>query len=73
MRAGQFLARTKELAKTISGSPEKPLGMSIGIAAWDPDGDETLDGLLARADAVMYVVKKTGKGNYSVAEPAKRA
>jgi len=70
MRAGQFLTRTKELAKTISGSPEKPLGMSIGIAAWHPDSDETLDGLLARADAVMYVVKKSGKGNYSVAEPA---
>ncbi len=74
MRAGQFLSRTKELAATISGSPDKPLGMSIGIAAWDPDSDETLDGLLARADAVMYTVKKSGKGSYAVADlPSKKA
>jgi diguanylate cyclase (GGDEF)-like protein/PAS domain S-box-containing protein len=70
MRAGQFLERTKELAATISGSPEKPLGMSIGIAAWDPAGDETLDGLLARGDAAMYKAKRGGKGSYTIADPA---
>ncbi len=69
MRATQFLARTKELGLE-SGSPDRPLGMSIGIAAWDPDGDEDLESLVARADAAMYESKRGGKGTFCVAAPA---
>ncbi|TAL02130.1 MAG: diguanylate cyclase [Rhodospirillaceae bacterium] len=58
-----------ELCKTLapySGSADRPVGMSIGIAVWAP-GAETLEGLLARADAAMYEAKRAGKGNFSIA------
>ncbi len=68
-RASQFLERISALVH-LSGRPDKPVGMSIGIAAWDPGGGEDLDGLLARADAAMYQAKRGGKGSYTIADPA---
>ena len=53
-----------------SGSTDRPLGMSIGIAAWDPDSGEDLERLVARADAAMYDAKRSGKGIFTVAAPA---
>jgi diguanylate cyclase (GGDEF)-like protein/PAS domain S-box-containing protein len=67
-RASQFLERIGKLVH-LSGSPDRPIGMSIGIAAWDPQSNEDLDGLLARADAAMYLAKRGGKGSYTIAEP----
>ncbi len=67
-RASQFLDRIKALVH-LSGSPDRPVGMSIGIAAWDPHGHEELDGLLARADAAMYQAKRGGKGSFTIADP----
>jgi len=67
-RATQFLDRIKGLAH-LSGSPDKPIGMSIGLAAWDPNANEDLDGLLARADGAMYQAKRGGKGSFTIAEP----
>ncbi|MDX2221549.1 MAG: diguanylate cyclase [Rhodospirillaceae bacterium] len=64
-RARQILERSKALA-SYSGSPEKPLGMSIGIAPWSATDGETVDQLIARADAAMYGAKKSGKGRYVV-------
>jgi len=61
--------RLLELCKTLapySGSVERPVGMSIGVAAWFP-GAETLEGLLARADGAMYEAKRGGKGNFAIA------
>jgi len=43
------------------------LSFSIGIAMSSGDHEETLDDLLARADAAMYEVKAKGKGTFSVA------
>ena len=40
--------------------------MPIGIAVWT-SGTETLEHLLARADAAMYAAKRGGKGSYTVA------
>ncbi len=68
-RAGQFLARIGTLAQK-SGSPDRPLGMSIGIAVWTPDSGEALDALLARADHAMYEAKRGGKGNFAIAPDA---
>jgi diguanylate cyclase (GGDEF)-like protein/PAS domain S-box-containing protein len=68
-RAGQFLTRIGALAEK-SGSPDRPLGMSIGIAAWTPDSGEALDTLLARADQAMYNAKRAGKGNFAIAPHA---
>jgi diguanylate cyclase (GGDEF)-like protein/PAS domain S-box-containing protein len=65
-RARQILERSKALA-SYSGSPDKPLGMSIGIAPWSAGDGETVDQLIARADAAMYGAKKSGKGRFVVA------
>lgn len=67
-RAGQFLERIGALAH-LSGSPDRPIGMSIGIAAWEPHAEEDLDSLLARADAAMYQAKRGGKGSFTIADP----
>ncbi len=53
-----------------SGDPTRPLGASIGIAVFDPASGETLDALVARADAAMYAAKRGGKGTIAVAPPA---
>jgi diguanylate cyclase (GGDEF)-like protein/PAS domain S-box-containing protein len=51
----------------LSAGPEKPLGLSIGIAVHTPGTGETVKELADRADGVMYVAKRGGKGNYAVA------
>ena len=68
-RASQFLARINTLAGK-SGSPDRPLGMSIGIAAWSFETNETLDALLARGGGAMYEAKRGGKGNFAIAPAA---
>lgn len=68
-RANQFLDRMKDLAPYSAG-PTKPLGMSIGIAVWNRETKETLDGLLARGDGAMYEAKRGGKGALAVAPDA---
>ncbi len=65
-RAGQFLDKIGMLADK-SGSSDRPLGMSIGIAAWTHDSNETLDALLARGDQAMYQAKRGGKNNFTIA------
>lgn len=50
--------------------PERPLGMSIGLAAFDPTSGETLEALIARADAAMYDIKRGGKNALAIAPPA---
>lgn len=68
-RAGRLIEASKTLRK-FSGSPEKPLGVSVGVAIFDPKDNEPLEDLLARADAAMYAVKKAGKGGFQMAVPA---
>lgn len=65
MRAKQIIETSKELLP-MSGSPEKPLTLSIGIAPWTADDGETVDQLIARADAAMYGAKHGGKGTYFI-------
>lgn len=69
MRGRQILERSKSLAP-FSGSPNKPLGMSIGIAVWQPNADENMDQLMARADLAMYQAKRSGKGAFALAPAA---
>lgn len=71
-RVKQFYARMKDL-EPYSAGPSRPLGMSIGIAAWDRTSGETLDGLLARGDAAMYEAKRGGKNAFTIAPDAKAA
>ncbi|TWA71397.1 PAS domain S-box-containing protein/diguanylate cyclase (GGDEF)-like protein [Azospirillum brasilense] len=50
----------------LSAAPDKPLGLSIGIAVHRV-GRESLQELTDRADSAMYDAKKRGKGHYAVA------
>ena len=65
-KAQELLAASEEL-KSQSGSPEHPLGFSLGIAAWDPGSHESLESLAQRADEAMYAAKRRGKGGFEVA------
>jgi len=61
--AGTALTRlqdaVKERNKKAQGKPQ--LALSIGLANWSPDSDETLDELIQRADRKMYANKKSQK------------
>lgn len=65
-RCTAILEESKELVE-LSGSPEKPLGLSLGAAVHDSDRPETMDELIARADKAMYEVKRDGKGSWRLA------
>ncbi|WP_236686425.1 sensor domain-containing diguanylate cyclase [Paramagnetospirillum magnetotacticum] len=54
----------------FSGSPDKPLGCSLGVAVHGGTYQETLEELIARADKAMYEVKRSGKGAWRIAPPA---
>ncbi|CAO3351644.1 sensor domain-containing diguanylate cyclase [Azospirillum melinis] len=56
----------------LSASPEKPLGLSIGIAVHTPGRGESVRELTDRSDAAMYDAKKSGKGHFALA-PAYQA
>jgi len=59
--------------RQFSGDERNPLGVSIGVAMYDPAENETLESLVARADGAMYEVKNNGKGGYRIAPPAGHA
>lgn len=68
-RAYDLLA-DKTIFAPFVADPERPLGMSIGLAAFDPGSGETLERLIARADAAMYEIKRSGKNALAIAPPA---
>ncbi|HEC90662.1 MAG TPA: GGDEF domain-containing protein [Alphaproteobacteria bacterium] len=63
------LVKAGETLRRFSGDAGHPLGLSVGVAIYEPDAEESLEELLARADAAMYDVKRTGKGGYEIAPP----
>lgn len=67
-RCQELLAATDALA-AFSGSAERPLHMSLGVAVHGGASNETLDDLIARADKAMYEVKRDGKGAWRLAPP----
>jgi len=67
-RSRQLLKLSEQL-RDLSGSQDHPLGISIGIAVYRPQTGEELENLLARADAAMYEVKQTSKGDCCLAPP----
>ena len=66
-RRGQEILRNSRHLEKLSGSPRKPLGLSIGIAMFQYNTDETSDALLKRADAAMYRAKQSRKQHLSLA------
>ena len=65
----QAIIDASQRLREYSGSEEKPLGLSVGVAHFDPKTGETLDELVARADAAMYDVKRGSKGGFAIAAP----
>ncbi len=63
------LLKASRVLHRLSGDPGRPLNMSLGLAVHAGPSDETLDGLIARADKAMYEVKKGGKGAWRMAPP----
>lgn len=43
---------------------EVKVGLSIGIATYTGNGEETLEGLYDKADKALYLAKNSGKGQY---------
>lgn len=66
------LIRNSAFFKEHSGSPDKPLGLSVGLALYDPDSDESIESLINRADGAMYEVKRSGRGSFRLAEPLEK-
>ena len=71
-RAENLIDRSKSMAE-FSGDAGHPLGISVGIAIFEPDSKETLDELVARADAAMYAIKNAGKGGFHMSSPVGEA
>ncbi len=65
-RVEVLLDESKKLLQ-FSGDDDHPLGISIGIAMFDPAAKESLDDLIARSDEAMYAVKRDGKGGFRMA------
>jgi diguanylate cyclase (GGDEF)-like protein/PAS domain S-box-containing protein len=66
---GRELLRAGRELEAFSGSSDTPLGLSVGIAACDPEGKESLQELIERADQAMYRVKRRGKGDLELSLP----
>jgi|HubBroStandDraft_1064217.scaffolds.fasta_scaffold00482_2 diguanylate cyclase (GGDEF)-like protein/PAS domain S-box-containing protein len=68
-RADTLLAHAGRLT-ALSATPEKPLGVSLGIAVYDGRTPDVVERLIARADAAMYRAKSRRKSGWELAEPA---
>ena len=64
-----LLIKASQALRKFSGDDDHPLGISVGVAIYDPEDNESLDSLMIRADAAMYEVKNSGKGGYHMAGP----
>ena len=66
-RARAVLASKRILCTTPSSSPEKELGLSIGIALFEHNYPETAQDLMSRADEAMYRAKNNNKQDIAIA------
>lgn len=67
-RAKRLIADAAELHR-FDVDPSRPLGLSLGVAVFDPKSGESADALIGRADAAMYRGKHGGKGRVVMAAP----
>ena len=68
-RKGESLLHAAAELRRLSASDEQPLGLSVGVAIFDPSVRESLESLMARADDAMYEVKRGGKHGVALSEP----
>ncbi|MGH7124467.1 MAG: diguanylate cyclase domain-containing protein [Stellaceae bacterium] len=72
-RARTILEAFRALAPA-TGDTVRPLSVSMGLALYSPQVEETPEGLIARADRAMYAAKQAGRGQLRYATgPAPRA
>lgn len=64
----RLLQRVEELQGFAAG-PDRPLGLSIGIAVRQAQSDEAVQAFIERADQAMYAAKRRGKGGFELARP----
>lgn len=69
LRKGEALVGEIADLSEHSVDRDHPLGVSIGIAVYDPSHPESLDSLVSRADHAMYAVKHGGKSGVMLAPP----
>jgi diguanylate cyclase (GGDEF)-like protein len=62
---GCTLVDAREVVQRLSAATPRGLTCSVGIAAWD--GSETVDGLVARADAALLAAKQRGRDQVALA------
>ncbi len=70
-RAEMLIAACRPLAG-LSRDAARPLGVSLGLAIYDPARPEAPESLLGRADAAMYRAKQQGKGAFVIAMAQER-
>ena len=67
------LMKASDCLLEFSGDKNNPLGISVGVAIFNPVDNEPLEELVARADEAMYQVKNANKGGFRMATfPATR-
>jgi diguanylate cyclase (GGDEF)-like protein/PAS domain S-box-containing protein len=71
MLAQRLLAIKAELAD-FTGDRSRPLGLSAGVALFDPLHPESAAALTKRADAAMYRAKRAGKDRFAIAPQVQR-
>lgn len=71
-KARGLIEAVREQAGRLAAA-DCPLGISIGIARFEPATAESLDDLVARADDAMYRAKRAGKNCCELALPARAA
>jgi diguanylate cyclase (GGDEF)-like protein/PAS domain S-box-containing protein len=65
--ADRLLKEAADFLRPLSAYPEKPLGVSIGVALHGLSSREGVQGLVDRGDQAMYAAKRMGKGHRSLA------
>jgi diguanylate cyclase (GGDEF)-like protein/PAS domain S-box-containing protein len=69
-RRGEALLSHARRLTQLSIAPDKPLGISLGIAVYDSNAPDAALRLLARADEAMYRAKSRRRSSFELAEPA---
>lgn len=68
-KRAETLIQASGKLRRFSGDAEHPLGISVGVALYDPATGESLEHLLARSDEAMYAIKRAGKGGFRISPP----
>ena len=66
-RKAEQMLQAAERLRGYSGDSDHLLGLSLGVAIFDPRTGETFDCLLGRADEAMYGAKRAGKHSLNFA------